>query len=642
MTEWFTLKEIAAAAAPDLPGSERSLYRHVVRAGWHHNPLMCRVRAGKGGGQEFHVSLLPQPVRLRLTQAARPTVSGACGPAAKPDREALWTAYEAAPAAHKAKAQARLNALVEVDEMIAAYGLAATVAAGQVAARHAISRAALLNWRAICLDNDRADWLAALLPQWRGPAARADCHPEIYRLIKSDYLRAERPSFTACYRRAAKAAVAKGWAPMPSERALRRHLDTDIDPATQKLARYGRDAAKAMFPVQTRSVANLHAMAAVNMDGHKLDVFVSVPGQDKPSRVFLVAIQDIFSRKFLAWRLATSENRETTRLVIGDMVERYGIPDAIYLDNGRAFASKWITGGTATRYRFKVRAEEPQGLLTSLGVAIHWTTPYSGQSKPIERAFRDIAEAVAKHPSLAGAWTGNRPDNQPDNRGEKAYPMEVLRPLVDAAIAEHNARQGRRTETADGGSFDQAFENSLASPSTIVRWPSRAQASLWLMAAEQIRTAKPSGEIRFFENRYWSPALASHAGKQVTVRFDPDNLHLPLKVYDSRDQFICEAACMITAGFADATAARETAAKRGAYLKTLSEKKRLEAELSVDQMARIYAETAPAPTAPPSGKPRVTRLATAARAAVAQGHDPSEQEDFSRGLRLVSIAGGKP
>ena len=51
----------------------------------------------------------------------------------------------------------------------------------------------------------------------------------------------------------------------------------------------------------------------------------------------------------LAWRLAKTENKETVRLVIGDMVERQGIPDRVTLDNGRAFASKWITGRLPNR-----------------------------------------------------------------------------------------------------------------------------------------------------------------------------------------------------------------------------------------------------------------------------------------------------
>ncbi|WP_190323202.1 hypothetical protein [Candidatus Tokpelaia sp.] len=40
-----------------------------------------------------------------------------------------------------------------------------------------------------------------------------------------------------------------------------------------------------------------------------------------------------------------------------------------------------------------LRAEEPQGLLTGFGVATQRLTPYSGQSKPIDQAWRDLAEA---------------------------------------------------------------------------------------------------------------------------------------------------------------------------------------------------------------------------------------------------------
>ena len=37
------------------------------------------------------------------------------------------------------------------------------------------------------------------------------------------------------------------------------------------------------------------------------------------------------------------------------------------------------------------------GLLTSLGIKIHWALPFRGSSKPIERSFRDLCDTVAKH-----------------------------------------------------------------------------------------------------------------------------------------------------------------------------------------------------------------------------------------------------
>ena len=93
------------------------------------------------------------------------------------------------------------------------------------------------------------------------------------------------------------------------------------------LAREGKDKAKGLFPAQRRTRSHLHAMQLVNMDGHKLDVFVRVPWSTKPVRMYLIGIQDLFSGKILSWRLTDAETWEVVRLVIGDMVELYGIPD---------------------------------------------------------------------------------------------------------------------------------------------------------------------------------------------------------------------------------------------------------------------------------------------------------------------------
>src|SRR3546814_11919637 len=84
----------------------------------------------------------------------------------------------------------------------------------------------------------------------------------------------------------------------------------------------------------------------------------------------------------------------TARLVFADLFQNWGIPKGLLADNGRAFASKWLTGGAKTRFRFKVRDEDPTGLLVALGVTIHWAKPYRGQSKPIERGFSDLCVAV--------------------------------------------------------------------------------------------------------------------------------------------------------------------------------------------------------------------------------------------------------
>ncbi|MEO0917403.1 MAG: transposase domain-containing protein, partial [Pseudomonadota bacterium] len=149
----------------------------------------------------------------------------------------------------------------------------------------------------------------------------------------------------------------------------------------------------------------------------------------------MCAFQDIYSGMILSYRLDRTPNSHCVQLTIGDLIEKWGIPEHVLLDNGREFAAKLITGGSKTRYRFKVKEDDPSGLLTSLGCEIHWALPYSGQSKPIERAFRDMCDRIAKHPAFAGAYTGNRPDAQPENYGEKAIPLDLFTSILDEEIA---------------------------------------------------------------------------------------------------------------------------------------------------------------------------------------------------------------
>ena len=143
-------------------------------------------------------------------------------------------------------------------------------------------------------------------------------------------------------------------------------------------------------------------------------------------------------------------------------------------------------------------------------------------------------------------------------------------------------------QTAKGRSFDETFTASLNDPATLVRWPTENQRALWLLAAERIRTKKGSGEIEIFGNRYWNEALNAIAGDRVTVRFDPDHLTDPIRVYDAKDNLICVADCIADTGFFDTVAARDHAAKRNLLTKTIRESARLHAELSPDALAEIY------------------------------------------------------
>lgn len=633
MKQFFTASEIAKASGT----SERTVNKSAKKHGWRLQDGKARRVAGRegGGGWEYHVSLLPKAAQARLMMVHGAPANANADPVESASSQ-LWAIYEGLSKERKAACEARLKIVDEVVSLISG-GMGETAAIAMASRSHGASQRAIRNWRTRIMGVERQDWLAALADQYQSASCFADCDPKAWAALKSDFLRPEGPAFSACYRRMKEAAPEQGWSPIPAERALRRRLEAEVPKAVQVAARQKREQVKNLYPAQRRDRSMLHAMEAVNMDGHKFDVFVQLPGQSTPTRVMLLALQDLYSGKMVAWRLSASENKDTVRLVIGDMVSRHGIPDKFLLDNGRAFASKWISGGAPNRYRFKIRDEDPQGLLVTLGTEIVWATPYSGQSKPIERAFRDLAENIAKHPFCAGAYTGNTPDAKPENYASRAIPFADFKVHVDRMIAEHNARPGRKAGNAKGRSFDETFSTSLEDPATLVRWPTENQRSLWLLAGERIRTKKGSGEVHIFGNRYWNAALNAHAGNNVTVRFDPDHLTQPIRVYDAKDNLICVADCIADTGFFDTSAARDHASKRNQLTKTIRESARLHAELSPDALAEIYSagKVAPEPKPEPPKFKRIANGGLRAEPAAKSEWDEKSEEAFSRAMRML-------
>lgn len=603
---WFTASELEELGLPGLPGDKRSINRRAQAERWASrlgvdNRLLVRKRQGRGGGVEFHASLLPGEARIEL--ARRGIIR--TRPAEAAEHTTAWGWFDKQSAKVKAEAQRRLD-IVNAIELLCEAGSTRSSAVAAASDQYGVGRSTLWNWLRAVEGIGRPDWLVALAPRRQGGGAEAEIHPELWTAFISDYLRASAPTLTSCYHRVARMAQQK-CIPLPSERTFRRRVEREYPAAVLTLKREGEEALRRSIPAQRRSVEELRALEWVNIDGHKFDVFVKT-ADGRVIRPIMLAIQDIYSRKILAWRLGGEESAIQTRLAFADLFRNFGIPANCVLDNGRAFASKWITGGAKSRFRFKIRPEEPTGLLTGLGVRIHWALPFRGQSKPIERAFRDLCDSIAKHPACEGAYTGNSPMAKPENYGERAVEWDRFAALVDEEIAAHNARAGRRTQTANGRSFDEVFFESYAA-STIGK-ATPEQLRMALLAADQKLINRQTGEIELHGNRYWHPELSSLRGERVTVRFDPDALHSEIHVYDIEGRYITAAELIADTGFSDAAGAKEAAKRLAGYKKQVKAMAEAEELISAEQLADLQAGVAPAP-APQAGAVRPVRVAAA-------------------------------
>ncbi len=645
MKEWFTIAELAELRLPDMPSSVSKVHELAIRLNWKAGEH-CRKLERRGGGFEYHMSLLPHRAQVKLSAILHK--DEAREETREKRKRLYWTAWEAMTDEHRTICHFRHNVLTTVEAALEKDRLSGTPSRKEailatVLGKHEVSVSTYYMWQRAVADVDPEDWLPALAPKYTADGEitcrQAEVHPEAWAALKSDFLRPEGSGFSSCYRRVVEAAKKKGWAPIPSERALRRRLDAEVEKGVQIYARKGKKKAEGLYPPQVRTKDHLHALQIVNTDGHQIDLFTWAPWNTKhPVRLILLGIQDIYSGKILSWRLSAAETWDVVRACIGDMIEDYGIPEKFYMDNGRAFASNAISGQAQQRNRFRkkkvnrfgIDEEEVAGILVNFGIEPHFTRPYAGQSKPIERAWKDLAEEISKHPAMAGAYTGNRPDAKPENYRTRAIPLDVLQAHVADRIAEHNARTGRKAETAKGRSFDETFEDSMRHPGTIIRRATEAQRDFWMLAEKVLMARKGRGEIHYLTNIYWANDLIQWAGKKVKIRFDPDALHDPIKVYAPDGRLICAAPCTEKGRFDDVEAAHVHNRNRKLFLKRQKELLDAHRKLTADELAELYDTGEKAAPAKPV-RSVVTRIVTG-NLAVETDTDVFSDEEFEAGI----------
>ncbi|WP_429813633.1 DNA-binding protein [Ensifer sp. B1-9] len=90
MKEWLTSTEIAAARLPDLPQTRQGIELMIAQCGWRSTD-QARQRAGRGGGFEYHFSLLPAAAQVRLRHA--PDAAG--WDEARARKNLLWSRFNA-------------------------------------------------------------------------------------------------------------------------------------------------------------------------------------------------------------------------------------------------------------------------------------------------------------------------------------------------------------------------------------------------------------------------------------------------------------------------------------------------------------------------------------------------------------------
>ena len=604
---WFTVQQLVGISG--MPKTTDGVRFKANNEKWE------RRKKTKGKGFEYNINSLPEETKTALilndsrvgkdatlvSAPEKPSPSEQTQPVSETsfnyDREALWNYYDRKSNKLKNEARKRLDAINTALSLIQSdYGY---IKSWKLAAeKHNVHYYTLrYRWYDAVKRYIRCDWVAVLVPGYIGRTVTAECDEQAWSFFKADYLRLEQPTLNSCYRRLESAAKEHNWT-IPSAETLARRIKREIPMQRRVIQREGEQALYQLYPPQKRSVRDMHAMHSVNGDGYQHNVFVLWPDGTiaRPKTWFW---QDIYSRKLLSYRVDTTENTDTIRLSFGDLVEQFGIPKHITIDNTRAAANKWMTGGKANRYRFKVKEDDPHGLFTTLvgQENIHWTSVFngsgSGQSKPVERPFGvgGIGEVVDKHPEFSGCYTGKNPMAKPENYGSNAVPLEKFIQILEQGVIAFNAQLKRRTEMAGGiHSFDFVFNQSYQhAPITKA---TEEQRRMWLLSAESVKVTKQGtvslsagSAVGVGRNRYRSDALYNFAEEKVVVRFDPQSLHKEVFIYDLKGTYIDKASCIEDAGFHDTQAAREHNRARKEMIKSVKKAAKAETRMTAIEVS---------------------------------------------------------
>jgi transposase InsO family protein len=520
-------------------------------------------------------------------------------------RQALWQQHEAASAKQKVRAQQNL-------EIIQAYfefeqrGIPQAEIMVQLAKRYdkGLGKATVWRNRQRVIGQSPDLWLPLMLPKWQGNICRADFTEEAWQWIYDNYFITSKPSLRAVYRWASNVAIRRGWV-IPGYDVVKARINA-VDHAVKTLRREGQKALFHSYPAQERDYTQLQVHDIWVTDGRKGDVFVRWE-DGSVGRPILLAWMDIRSRKVLGWLIGKTESADLVRLSFRHTVESCrALPKEALMDNGRGFASKLITGGIRNRYRFKVKEEDPIGILKMIGVNVMWATPAHGQAKPIESWFGNIAE-LEKSREFVGAYCGNSSINKPEDFKGKPVPIDLYRRAVAAEIAAYNAGVGHRGDGMDGRSPNQVFDALIEN--TEVTLPSSEQLRLCLLAVESVKLNKKDHSVEILKNRYWAETLAKlNPSRNYMIRYNPEDATEPVHVY-LNEKFICSAPCISKTGFRDQEAAKEHARNRAKFNRSVKDQaKAMTGMQEAESWIPDEPGTDDAPISPAQSRPVVVKL----------------------------------
>ncbi|QOL80436.1 Mu transposase C-terminal domain-containing protein [Pseudooceanicola spongiae] len=576
--EFFSAEEMAELSkesrVQNFPHTGRRARAYAQREGWDQlGSDLCRKRPGRGGGVEYHYSLMPKALRMALeARSIRNMLKSRHKDAVEADQLQMQSIKATSLSARaRAVMEARAEVLASIDGFAASkaeyrsFGIrkflkaqidyatcqeiearrnAGEILTAQEAQKLArpplltamdgfqlvperlatandrrskpeIKRATLYNWFK-ALD-ERG--VIALAPQ---PAHKPQPIPPGFAHFLKFYAIGSKPDAPDAWR------AYMNTNPPPElqitlnqVRYILRHKLNNIE---KNVGREGLLTLRSRLSYVTRTTEDMWPTTIYSADGKTFDAEIADPVTKRPIRPEITTVIDIVTRKVVGISLSRSETQKAVAEALRRSCVSHGICAIFYVDRGPG-------------YRNQAMDADVSGLMGRLGITKMHAAPYGSQAKGrIERPNATIWDVLAKR---LPTYIGKDMDKEAGDRihkltrrelkqfGQSAHlpDWETFVRLCDERVAEYNATPHRslpKFQDPETGrqrhmSPNDAWDAHIASGFEPV--PVETDEADDLFRPYEIRTVRRA-QVQWNTNTYFHHDLEVHHETKVMVGYD--------------------------------------------------------------------------------------------------------------------------
>jgi putative transposase len=374
-----------------MPLTKKGVIDFIKREGWMDLPAnLCRKRMGRGGGFEYHISLLPDAVQQALHAEATREVVLANQEAKKAQdiarREKLSTANLSARQRDVLNARSAILSAIEMHQI-----------ANGLSQRQAIQSALVdpetvgISERLLTVANDRKQnggdvakislrtiqrWfearesvgLGALAPL---PTKEKQDVPSWFWQFLRFYAQPTKPCLTDALENYCKALPSHV---MPPNYDQVRRLMARLGNVEKHRGREGSLTLKSRMAFTMRSTADLLPGCVYTADGKTFDAEIAHPIHGQPFRPEITSIVDVATRRCVGFSFGLAENTIGVVDALRYACEQNGIPAIFYVDRGPGFKND-------------VLDNQLTGVTERLGITKLHSLPQNSQARGIIERF---------------------------------------------------------------------------------------------------------------------------------------------------------------------------------------------------------------------------------------------------------------